>query len=175
MASKKTRQKQEKLNSKIYKLQKWLLNFAIVCLAIIIFSFMLSSTRRFSSNPEKIDLSRQTIVNEMPKYGNICIEVLNGCGIPGMAGKYTEYLRRRGFDVIYTGNADQMNYPETFVFANDTSDTKLTPLLNAMNFTKKRIEFNSAMDTHINYQIILGKDCDHIPVFETIKNMENTF
>jgi len=136
---------------------------------------MLSSTRRFSSNPEKIDLSRQTVVNQMPKYGNICIEVLNGCGIPGMAGKYTTYLRHRGFDVIYTGNADQMNYPETFVFANDTSDTKLTPLLKAMDFSKKRIEFNSAMDTHINYQIILGKDCDRIPVFETIKNMENTF
>ena len=32
------------------------------------------------------------------------IEVLNGCGIKGIALKLTDFLRRNGFDVIETGN-----------------------------------------------------------------------
>ena len=155
--------------------QKWLFNFAIVCMAVIIFTFMLSSTKRFSSNHKKIDLSSPGTVPQMPKYENIYVEVLNGCGIPGIAGQYTDYLRKKGFDVLFTGNADEMNYPETFVFVSDTSDAILNPLLEAMNFTKEQIEFHSSMDNHINYRIILGKDCNRLPVFEIIKNMENTY
>jgi len=32
------------------------------------------------------------------------IEVLNGCGIKGIALKFTDFLRQNGFDVIETGN-----------------------------------------------------------------------
>jgi len=156
------------------KFQKWLLNIAIVCLAVTIFSFMLSSTKRFSGNAKKIDLSQSTVV-KTPQYADICIEVLNGSGITGMAGKYTEYLRQNGFDVIYTGNADKMDYPETFIFANDTAETVLHPLLLSLDFTKNRIEYNQTMDSHINFRIILGKDCERLPVFAKIRKMENNF
>jgi hypothetical protein len=164
-----------KQKSKIYEIQKWLLNFAIVCLAIIIFSFMLSSTKRFSSNSNKIDLSRKAVVNEIPRHADICLEVLNGSGITGIAGKYTDFLRKKGFDVIYTGNADKMDYPETFVFTNDTSDAKMSPLLGSLEFTKSRIEYNRSLDSHITFRIILGKDCERLAVFESIKKMENNF
>lgn len=173
MAKRKEVQKNQD-NNKKFDIQKWLLNFAIVCLAITIFSFMLSSTKRFSSNSNKIDLSQNTVVH-IPQHADICIEVLNGSGITGMAGKYTEYLRAKGFDVIYTGNADKMDYPETFVFANDTSDTKLNPLLGSLELSKSRIEFNQGLDSHITYRIILGKDCERLSVFETIRKMENNF
>lgn len=173
MAKRKETQAQQNHNKK-QDLQKWILNFAIVCLAVMIFSFMVSSTKRINSNPEKIDLSQTTRV-ETPQHADICIEVLNGSGITGMAGQYTQYLRKKGFDVIYTGNADKMDYPETFVFANDTSATKLDPLLGSLELTKKRIEFNRGLDSHISFRIILGKDCERLPVFASIKKMENNF
>ena len=165
----------QKSKEKIYDIQKWLLNFVIVCLAVVIFSFMLSSTKRFSSNHGKVDISHSTVVTSIPKHADICIEVLNGSGITGMAGKYTNYLREKGFDVIYTGNAKKMDYPETFVFANDTSASKLTPLLSSLKLTKKRIEYDPSLDSHITFKIILGKDCNHLAVFESIKKMENNF
>jgi hypothetical protein len=34
----------------------------------------------------------------------IKVEVLNGSGVPGVAGRATELLRNRGFDVVYFGN-----------------------------------------------------------------------
>ena len=175
MTRKKSTKPKQKSTYNKYDFQKWLLNFAIVCLAIIIFSFMLSSTNRFSSNPRKINLSQSTIVNKIPQHADIRMEVLNGSGITGIAGKYTDFFRKKGFDVIYTGNADKMDYPETFVFTNDTTDAKLNPLLKSLKFTKNRIEYNPSLDTHITFKIILGKDCERLAVYETIKKMENNF
>ncbi len=176
MAQKKrTVNKRKKTKKTLQNLQKWLLNFAIACLAIIIVSFMLSSTKRISSNDEKIDLSNQTVVNKMPIYQDITIEVLNGCGIPGMAGRYTNFLREKGFDVIYYGNADEMNHLETFVIAGDTTAKKLTPLLTTMNINRSRIKYLEGMDSFTTFKIILGKDCDDITVYQQIKKMENQF
>jgi len=179
MASRKTPRKKQPLQKQSTKkkidVQKWIFNFAIVCIAVVIFTFMISSTKRFSSNPTKIDLSNPGVVPQMPKYENIYLEVLNGCGIPGMAGKYTDYLRKMGFDVLTTGNAKEMNYPETFIMVRDTSETSLAPLLEAMTFTKERIEYNPSMDDYVNYRIILGKDCNRLAVLEKMKNMENSY
>ncbi|MBN2281652.1 MAG: LytR C-terminal domain-containing protein [Candidatus Marinimicrobia bacterium] len=174
MAQKKTVSPQSSKPNQI-DIQRWLLNFAIVCIAVVIFTFMISSTKRFSSNSKKIDLSSPGFIPQMPKYEDVYIEVLNGCGITGMAGKYTEYLRMKGFDVLTTGNAKEMNYPETFILVRDTSEAILSPLLEAMSFSRDHIEFNPAMEDYITFRLILGKDCDRLTVFETIKNMENQF
>ncbi len=32
------------------------------------------------------------------------VEVLNGCGKPGLAKEVTDFLRRKGFDVVNFGN-----------------------------------------------------------------------
>ncbi len=43
------------------------------------------------------------------------MEVLNGCGKIGLAGAITRELRRRGVDVVYTGNASEMNHEVTLI------------------------------------------------------------
>ncbi len=43
------------------------------------------------------------------------IEVLNGCGITGIAATVHEYLRDKGFDVVNVENASGFDYEETLV------------------------------------------------------------
>ena len=45
----------------------------------------------------------------------VVVEVLNGCGREGVAEKVGEYLREKGFDVMFVGNADDFEYTETLV------------------------------------------------------------
>ena len=50
----------------------------------------------------------------------IQMDVLNGCGVSGVADRFTDYLRAHGFDVVELGNYKingQINYniDETFV------------------------------------------------------------
>jgi hypothetical protein len=45
----------------------------------------------------------------------IRVEVLNGCGVAGLAGQVTDFLRLKGFDVVNVGNAENFDFPETLV------------------------------------------------------------
>ncbi len=45
----------------------------------------------------------------------IRVEVLNGCGVAGLAGEVTDFLRLKGFDVVNVGNAENFDFPETLV------------------------------------------------------------
>ena len=41
---------------------------------------------------------------------NIEVEVLNGCGVPSLAAKTTDFLRSKNFDVVFSGDAkNQLN------------------------------------------------------------------
>jgi hypothetical protein len=43
------------------------------------------------------------------------VEVLNGSGVPELAQSATDLLRRRGVDVVDTGNYDDTSYAQTLV------------------------------------------------------------
>lgn len=43
------------------------------------------------------------------------VEVLNGCGVGGLAQQFTDYLRSKHIDVIRTENADNFHYERTMV------------------------------------------------------------
>ena len=45
------------------------------------------------------------------------VEVLNGGGLPGMAGAATDILRRQGFDVVYFGNEPSFGRESSLVLA----------------------------------------------------------
>ena len=47
--------------------------------------------------------------------GEIHVEVLNGCGVDGVAHQVSRQLRSLGFDVMSWTNAPSFNYPESVV------------------------------------------------------------
>ena len=52
----------------------------------------------------------------MPKEQKVIrVEVLNGCGVAGLAGEVTDFLRLQGFDVVNVDNAENFDFPETLV------------------------------------------------------------
>lgn len=46
---------------------------------------------------------------------DVKVEVLNGCGVDGMAREVGNRLRETGFDVMTLDNADRFDYPESIV------------------------------------------------------------
>jgi hypothetical protein len=45
----------------------------------------------------------------------IRVAVLNGCGVSGVASRFSELLVSKGFDVIKTGNAESFNFVESII------------------------------------------------------------
>lgn len=86
------------------------------------------------------------------------IEVLNGCGVPGIATRFTEYLRTRGFDVVKTENYESFNILKTVVIDRKGPVKNAQRIADALGLSYSRVlqEVNEVY--LIDASIILGKD-----------------
>ncbi len=57
------------------------------------------------------------LTGEMPQPTDVHLQIFNGCGVPGLAGRVRAVLRDRGFDVLTFGNAQAIDYAKTLVIA----------------------------------------------------------
>jgi len=154
-------------------IQKWLLNIVIFCLAVVIIGFMFSTGNRLLKNTEKIELSRvDEATQKVQKFSYITVEVLNGCGVTGLAQKFTNYLRQQGFDVVYTGNADHMDYESTHIIQRSAQAEKDESLLKALELEEGRLIKDAQSTPHVDYTIILGKDYNQLDVYSAVLDIK---
>ena len=137
-------------------LQKWLFNIVIFCIAIVIIGFMVSTGKRVINNENKIELNRSDMTEH--DYKTVMIEVLNGCGVPGLANKYSNYLRQQGIDVVYVGNAEDMDHDSTRVIKRVPDKEKYEQLMNVLQFSEKRVKKSKTNAPYTDFSLILGKD-----------------
>ena len=150
-------------------IQKWFLNLAIFSLSIVIVGFIFSMGRRLVQNPDRVVLSQvnEAIPDSIPFQG-IVIEVLNGCGTSGLAQKFTNYLRSEGFDVIYTGNADHMDYDNTLLIERVDNADKTQQLNDVLRLHPQFLTVKHDPSLHVDLTLILGKDYSRLPVYDKV-------
>ncbi|MCF7885515.1 MAG: LytR C-terminal domain-containing protein [Candidatus Marinimicrobia bacterium] len=147
-------------------IQKWLFNIVIFCIAIVIIGFMVSTSDRIMNNDEKIELNRSDMVKH--EYETVMIEVLNGCGVPGLANKYSNYLRQKGIDVVYVGNAESMDYDSTRVIRRVDDEKKYKLFLDVLQVSEDRIKNSKTDAPYTDFSLILGKDYPTLNINEKI-------
>jgi len=86
----------------------------------------------------------------------IKIEVLNGSGVNGLAGRVASMLEKKGFDVIEVGNADGMEYSNTHVYDRKGNAEKAQKVVEAIDVNTFKVDINDNNDADVT--IILGKD-----------------
>jgi hypothetical protein len=85
------------------------------------------------------------------QYKNIKIEVLNGCGVQDLARVTSDYLRKKGFDVI--------NY------ANAAEEQKRTVVIDRLSPDKKWAKIVAkALDAKLTSAIVDSSLCVHVLV-----------
>ena len=88
----------------------------------------------------------------------IQIEVLNGCGVPGLANQLTGSLRRLGFDVVETDNYDNFNVTETFIISRVADREHARRIATALGLEKKRIILEESQDFYLDATLVVGSD-----------------
>ena len=114
--------------------------------------------------PKSITPKSEDIVTKKQETKNLVdsaplqIEVLNGCGVSGIAAEFTEYLRRQGFDVVKTDNYESFNVLETVIIDRRNKTERITKIAKSLGLDSSRIlkEINEAY--LIDATVILGKD-----------------
>ena len=92
----------------------------------------------------------------------IQIDVLNGCGIPGVAIKFTDYLRARGFDVLEMGNYKSFDVEETLVIDRTGKSDNAHKVAYALGVDDKNIIQQISPDAYLDCTVVIGKDFNNL-------------
>jgi len=93
-------------------------------------------------------------------FSKIKIEVLNGCGVDDLARDTSRYLRRKGFDVTYFGNAAE-HQKKTVIVDKLAPDEKWGRMVGrALGIKSISTSVDSTRLVHI--VILLGMDYDQV-------------
>ncbi len=92
----------------------------------------------------------------------IQIEVLNGCGISGIANSYTGLLRKNGFDVVETGNFETFDLQETLIISRSGVMDNAYRVANALGVPEQNVIRESSPDFYLDVSVIIGHDFEKL-------------
>ncbi len=92
----------------------------------------------------------------------IQIEVLNGCGIAGIANAYTGVLRSNGFDVVETGNFDHFNLEETIVISRSGVLDNAKRVASALGVKEINVIREESPDYFLDVTVVIGHDYEQL-------------
>jgi len=127
------------------------LGILFLFLVLIVFLYSVVYQRWLSPAPEPVIPVVQKVVK---------VEVLNGCGAAGLAKKFTDYLRLKGFDVVNVGNAENFDFPETIVvdrMGDIASAWQIARAIGVNNVIQQKDE-----DLMVDVTLILGRDFNQL-------------
>ena len=162
---------QFKQRNKSSKLKKLITNVSMGLLSILVMGFFISSIDRLffndGLNTEFPDLSTLITQTQYEKDTGhkIQIEIWNGCGIPKLAGMYSNYLRSEGIDVLDSKNADNFNYIKTKILHHRGAIERALTLAELMMINKDQILEDKNETLFFDLTLILGKDYMDLPSY----------
>ncbi len=106
--------------------------------------------------PERTDFETHLISNV------IQIEVLNGCGIPGIATRYTNELRNLGFDVVHSGNFESYDLEKTIVIARSDNFDNARRVARALGVESRNILRETSPYYYLDATVVLGADFEQL-------------
>jgi hypothetical protein len=99
-----------------------------------------------------------------PEHIAVKVEVLNGCGVQGIARRYAEILRRKGFDVVNGngGNAENFGFLESVVVDRSGDMEKARAVAQALDIRHcvQQIRLDPYRIEEVT--VIIGRDFDRL-------------
>ncbi len=93
----------------------------------------------------------------------IRVQLLNGCGVSGLAMSFADYLRKKNFDVVETKNYSSFNVKKTFVM--DRVSLKMEnarKVAKALGVSSKLLQPKLNPDLQVEVTVVLGHDFTHL-------------
>lgn len=130
------------------------LNILIFLLITVIIYLSYSIFIKLTKEPA-IDLS--AIKKESPS-DIIQVEVLNGCGVSGIADLFTDYLRDHHIDVVNIANYNQFNIDETMVIDRIGNKANADKVAEILGVPKGHAITQINDDYFVDVTVVIGRD-----------------
>jgi len=122
--------------------------------------------------PPKLMVARQSYV-EHPNQ-SIEVEVLNGCGVPYLAARTTDFLRSKNFDVVFEGNMENQSYQHTLIIQRNEKVESLIKIADSFDIDLRdsiHIQITPDESLCLDVTVILGADYKRfVELIEHISN-----
>jgi len=145
------------------------LNAAIGIVGVLLLGFIYSFSRNVTHTGVPIEVTFPKIdprplaveVYQKNPIQNIKVEVLNGCGLKGIAARTADFLRANHVDVVRSDNADHYDYPNTVIISRNENVESLKAVSRSFGVTlddKTHILTDPDESLGVDVTVILGKD-----------------
>lgn len=132
-----------------------LMNVALVVLGLVVLVLLYALAMRFLT--PRIDPTRENNPGQL--VGRILqVEVRNGCGVAGVAGTMTKYLRRHGFDVVEVGNYAAFDEPRSLVIDRVGDLEAAKKIAQAIGIEDAYIRQEVRPELYLDATVVIGKD-----------------
>jgi len=84
--------------------------------------------------------------------------VLNGCGVSGVADRFTDFLRANDIDVVKTGNYIQFDIDETIVIDRIGNKSNALYVANLLNVKEGNAITQINNDYFVDVTVIIGRN-----------------
>jgi hypothetical protein len=93
------------------------------------------------------------------------IEVLNGCGIAGIARSATNFLRKGDFDVVYMGNYKNYSVSKSMVIDRIGKKDIALKIASLMGISQQQVKTEIDKNKQLDASVILGEDYKSLKPF----------
>ena len=155
------------------------LNAAIGIVGVLLLGFIYSFSRNVTHSGVPIEVTFPKI--EVPSLAvevyqanpiqNIKVEVLNGCGIKGIAARTADFLRTHQVDVVRSDNADRYDYPNTVIISRNENVESLKAVSRSFGISmndETHILIVPDESLGVDVTVILGKDIYDFPELSSL-------
>ncbi len=113
---------------------------------------------------EKQETAEEPVVQPVTQKSQI--EVLNGCGVTGIAKTTMIYLRKVNFDVVYMGNHKNFDVPNSMVIDRIGKKEIASKIAGLLGISPDRVKTEIDQSMQVDASIILGKDYTNLTPFQ---------
>tara|TARA_B100001741_G_scaffold115561_1_gene95230 strand:- start:387 stop:866 length:480 start_codon:yes stop_codon:yes gene_type:complete len=156
-----------------------LINSGIAVMSLLLVAFIFSFSDRQTQTGVPIQVKFPTMP-DTPKLAtelyaadpvlDIQIEILNGCGTPGIAAKFSQFLREKRVDVVRSENADHFEYEKTILIQRTENVNGMQHVAEALKFDiKNPDQVITSVDPNLDVDLtlIIGKDYNSISAIKS--------
>lgn len=112
--------------------------------------------------------SEEVVVETNPiDRSKIQLEVLNGCGVSGVADKFSEFLREDGFDVVNIGNYRSFNVENSLLISRSGDEEKAELVASSLMIDQMKIVEHLNPDYYLDLTFVIGRN-----YIELLNNMK---
>lgn len=136
-------------------------NIIILLLTVIIVFMLYSLYLKFDTG-----IKQDSHLAYKNKNHILQVEVLNGCGVSGVADKFTGYLRKHNFDVVQTGNYISFDVEKSIVIDRTGNMNNACKVADSLGISRSNVIQQVNPNYFLDVSLIIGKDFNNLKPYK---------